>query len=244
MKVNEWFTNVQDYQQGIILYSTLPGAKPNLVRLFFKKQSKANEEKLAYELSKYKEEGAIEDKVDKESVIPEIVPESNNVVTVTHQSKTQFFYRLNELHTSLHGKAREQRDLFQKAISLKLQLNELHELEEAKALSLCIEIENTFDKIDSIQKILKHYVDHKVVLDITEQNYSDLTPAQLLLRIKSKREARSKQKARVKKLMVELGQNLSKSQRTKKEVALEKAEAKILVLDQNVNELNNLINKG
>ncbi|WP_281980472.1 hypothetical protein [Tenacibaculum mesophilum] len=243
MKVNEWFNNGQNYKEGILLYSSLQGAKPNLVRLFFKKQSLANEQKLAYELSKYKEEIAIEHEVVQEPTTPVNVPKTKVVIPDAYQSKTQFFYRLNELPTSLHEKARLQRDLFQKAISLKLQLNELHELEETKALKLCIEIENTFDEIDAIQKILKHYVDHKVVLDIEEQNFSNLTPAQLLLRVKSKREGRSKQRARVKKLTKELGQNLSKSQRTKKEVALEKAEAKVLVFDQDIIELNKLINK-
>lgn len=241
MKVNEWFANGKNYQEGILLYSSLSSAKPNLLRLFFKKQSKSNEEKLAYELSKYKTATASELVTTEETNTDISVDDA--FVPVKHQSKTQFFYRLNELHHSLHKKAMHQRNLFQKAISLKLQLNDLHEAEEVKALKMCVEIENIFDEIDAIQKQLKHYVDHKVVLEEVISDFSNLSPAKLLQRRNTKRATLSRQKKRVEKLTSDLGQNLSKAQKTKSEVALEKAEAKVLLLEDDIIQLNKLIDK-
>lgn len=229
---------LNEYQNAITLYQSLKGAKPNLIRLFLKKQSKANEEKLQYELSKLAPKGTILEAVKPEKLTKPIV--------LTPQKETSKapnqFYKLNQLHTSLHEKARCQRDLYQKATSLKLQLNEVHDLEENKALNLALEIENCFDEINAIQNILSHYVTHKVVLNLEKPSFKDLTPAQLLQRRTNKRANKTKVETAIVIFKENLNQTLSIAQKTKTENLLQKKEEKLLQLDIDIVDLTNLIN--
>lgn len=243
MKVNEWFSNSSDYNTGVLLYASLKGHSPNLVRLFLRKESNSNFEKLKYELGKFREstKTKIGNPVIKEK--PQKLKKVNRQPKTNTQKSTSFyFYRLNELHVDLHSLSQQQRANFQKAISLKLQLNQLHPSEEGAALSLCIEIEDLFDSIETAQKVLKHYVEHKVVLNIAPRNYSSLTAAQLIQTRNNKRISVSKYKKKVENFENDLGQNLSKSETTKQAIALEKAKSKLLEHELDLQQLNELIN--
>ena len=248
MKVNEWFSNGYNYNAGVLLYASLKGHSPNLVRLFLRKESAANLEKLKYELGKFREKSTI----TKPAIVKNTKKPQYNIdikiegrerkPTVNNQKTSLYFYRLNELHIDLHPMSIKQRNDFQKAISLKLKLNELHPSEEGAALSLCIEIEDLFDAIETAQKILKHYVYHKVVLNIEPRNYNFLTAAQLIQSRNNKRISVSKYKKKVERFENNLGQNFSKSETTKQEVALEKAKSKLLEHELDLQQLNELIN--
>lgn len=248
MKVNEWFSSSSNYTAGVSIYASLKGHSPNLVRLFLRKESPSNFEKLKYELGKFREktqEPSI-NKQEKSTVKVNLQVDNNNVYH-QHKHTTQklnsfYFYRLNELHTDLHAMSIKQRNDFQKAISLKLKLNELHPSEEGAALSLCIEIEDLFDAIETTQKVLKHYVDHKVVLNITPRNYKDLTAPQLIQSRNNKRISVSKYKKKVESFESNLGRNLSKSNTTKLVISLEKAQSKLLEHELDLQQLNDLIN--
>lgn len=245
MKVNEWFSNGSDYNAGVLLYASLKGHSPNLVRLFLRKESSSNFEKLKYELGKFKEKSQeLRAKSQDKKVNLQV-----DFSKVNHQPKTNnqkptsfYFYRLNELHVDLHPLSQQQRANFQKAISLKLQLNQLHPSEEGAALSLCIEIEDLFDSIETAQKVLKHYVEHKVVLNIAPRNYNSLTASQLIQSRNNKRISVSKYKKKVENFEKDLGQNLSKSETTKQAIALEKAKSKLLEHEIDLQQLNELIN--
>lgn len=244
MKVNEWFSNGSDYNTGVLLYASLKGHSPNLVRLFLRKESPSNFEKLKYELGKFREKVTIakplivkktkNSQLESSIIIPKIEKNTKN--------SSFYFYRLNELHVDLHPLSQQQRANFQKAISLKIQLNQLHLSEEGAALSLCIEIEDLFDAIETTQKVLKHYVDHKVVLNIAPRNYRSLTAAQLIQSRNNKRISVSKYKKKVENFENDLGQNLSKSETTKQAIALEKAKSKLLEHELDLQQLNELIN--
>ena len=250
MKVNEWFSNGSDYNAGVLLYASLKGHSPNLVRLFLRKESPSNFEKLTYELGKFREKVTIaKPLIVKNEKKPQQVNLQVDYSKVNHQQKTNnqkptsfYFYRLNELHVDLHPLSQQQRANFQKAISLKIQLNQLHPSEEGVALSLCIEIEDLFDAIETTQKVLKHYVEHKVVLNISARNYKDYTGGQLADTRRNKRTSVAKYKKKVLIIENELGQNLSKSETTKQAVALEKAKSKLLEHELDLQQLNELIN--
>ncbi|CAA0150082.1 hypothetical protein V2647_03665 [Tenacibaculum maritimum] len=252
MKVNEWFSSGADYNTGVLLYASLKGYNPNLVRLFLKKESPSNLEKLKYELGKFKTKEKV--KITKPLIVKnEKNPQSNIDIKINGRecypkTNTQnfsfYFYRLNELHVDLHPLSQKQRANFQKAISLKLQLNEKHKDEEGVSLALCIEIEGLFDAIETAQKVLKHYVEHKVVLNIAPRNYSFLTPAQLIQSRNNKRISISKYKKKIKSFENDLRQNLSKSEATKKRIVLEKAKSKLLEHELDLQLLNELINKA
>ena len=247
MKINEWFENGCNYQEGVTLYGSLKGHSPNLLRLFLRKQSNANSDKLKYELGKYRKSTktkivtpAIKEKPQKFKINPQV--DFVKVDPKTANSKKGSFYSLNELHIDLHPLAIKQRNDFQTAISLHTQLVRLHPDEEGVALKLCIQIEDLFDAIETTQKVLDHYVTHKVVLNIEARSFKDLSPAQLLQSRNNKRISVSKYKKKVATLKLQLGQNLSKSAKTKTEVALEKAENKLLHHELELQQLNELIN--
>ena len=243
MDINKWFKNGCNYYEGVTLYASLKGHSPNLLRLFLRKQNNANSEKLIYELGKYRKTliatPTNKGKPQKLKINPQVAFVKVDPKTAT--SKNSSFYSLNQLHIDLHPLAIKQRNDFQTAISLHTQLVQLHPDEEGAALKLSIQIEDLFDAIETTQKVLDHYVTHKVVLNITSRSFADLSPAQLLQSRNYKRISVSKYKKKANTLQSELGQNLSKTQKTKIEVALEKAENKLLQHQVELQQLNELI---
>jgi hypothetical protein len=239
-KINNWFESGCDYQSGITLYLSIEGHRSNLVRLFLRKESPRNLEKLKSELRKYREK-TTDKKTDK---IVNTATQSNPIINdkALDKSYKGYFYRLNQLPTQLHDLSIKQRNDFQTAIKLHLQLGNLHPMEEGAALKFCIEIENLFDSIETAQKVLDHYVQHKVILDIKPFDFSDLTPAQLLQRRNNKRASVSKYSKNVKTYKKQLQGDTSQSEKTKLEDLLEKANAKLLNLEMEIQQLNKYIN--
>ena len=248
MNINFWFEKGCNYQQGVMLYASLKGYSPNLLRLFLRKQSILNADKLKYELGKFRKSSktktvnpTIEDNLQKlkfQTKVPNL-----NVDQKTANSKKGSFYRLNELHLDLHPLAIKQRNDFQTAISLHSQLTKLHPEEEGLALILCIKIEDLFDAIETAQKVLSHYVKHKTVLNIETRTFNKLSSAQLLRSRNNKSTSVCKYKKKLETLNLKLGQNLSKSEKTKTAIAIEKAENKLLQHTLELQQLNELINE-
>lgn len=271
MDINVWFENGCNYQEGVTLYASLKGHSLNLLRLFLRKQSISNADKLKYELGKHRKTTktkivtpAIKEKSPKLKINPQVdfikvdpktansKPKYNIDIkidgrekkpTLKQQAQNNSFYSLNELHIDLHPLAIKQRNDFQTAISLHTQLVRLHPDEEGAALKLCIQIEDLFDAIETTQKVLDHYVTYKVVLNIESRNFKDLSPAQLLRSRNNKSTSVSKYKKKVATLKLQLGQNLSKADKNKNAVALEKAENKLLHHELELQQLNELINE-
>lgn len=249
MKVNNWFNNNGSYQEGVMLYASLKGSSPNLVRLFLRKESAPNFEKLKYELSKHREKVTgktisvqLPEPTKKEVITINYTQQNTAPTTPNTKPPTGYFYRLNELDTRLHPLSIKQRDDYQKAISLKLQLNELHDSEEGVALSLCLAIEDLFDGIETTQKVLDHYVQHKVVLNVEPRSYSNYTGGQLADARRNKRTSVAKFKKKVADLKKSLGQNMSKTDKHKTENKYQKAKESLLKHEMELQELNELIN--
>ena len=240
MDINTWFESGCNYQQGITLYASLKGHSPNLLRLFIRKESLLNADKLKYELGKYRKTKtsvpAILETTQKQE------PSQTSVKAPLKTTTPKGFYRLNELHIDLHPMAQKQRANFQEAISKHLQLIKLHPKEEGVALNLCIEIEDLFDAIETTQEVLDHYVKHKVVLNIEPRNFKQLTAPQLLRSRNNKSTSVSKYKKKVEALKLQLRNDLPKAKKTKIKIALEKAESKLLHHKLELQQLNELIN--
>ncbi len=237
MEIQNWINSGCNYNEGISLYAKLPGHSKNLVRLFLLKDNARNREKLRYELEKH-----IETKPP-ESTAPPKAPEKVNLQVNSTSKANAHFYRLNQLPTSLHPLAIKQRTDFQEAISLKLQLNELHPDEEGVALEICLQIEDLFDAIETAQKVLDHYVDHKVVLNLSPRNYKDYSGGQLADARRNKRTSVTKYKKRVQALQEKSLQNLSKNDQNKTEIQLQKAKGNLLKHEMELQQLTELINK-
>lgn len=243
MDVNEWFDNGCDYQAGVMIYGQLKGHSPNLLRLFLKKHSAKNEAKLQYELSKHKDE-----KVNKKPVAspptkikskPVKVEKSTAAAPVKSESAKQGFYRLNELHPDLHELSIDQRNNFQLAVSAHQRLTRLHASEEGEALKLQLQIEDLFDAIDTTQKVLDHYVKHKVVLKTEARTYDDLNAAQLIQARRNKRTSVAKYRKKVDSLQGESPDD--KSERNKHAIELQRANEKLLKHEMDLRKLDELV---
>lgn len=246
MQVNNWFKNGCNYHEGILLYQKQKGHSVNLVRLFLKKESLKNLEKLKYELSKFKEPELKKEvdkptpKTEKVNLQVDFLPKPTNQQPTT---TSQYFYRLNQLDPKLHPLAIKQRNDFQTAISLKLKLNALHPSEEGEALKLCLQIEDLFDAIETSQKVLDHYVQHKVVLNVSARTYHDYTGGQLADARRNKRTSVTKFKKKVNTLEQKLNTKLPLTEKNKIEVQLQKAQESLLRHEMDLQELNDLINE-
>ncbi len=246
MKVNDWFNSDCNYMEGVMLYQQQKGHSSNLLRLFLRKESVPNFEKLKYELSKFKEsESSAVTKPKKVNLHVDFLEKNSKQQTVSINSTkppSGYFYKLNELHTDLHPLAMKQRNDFQKAISLKLRLNNMHPDEEGESLKLCIQIEDLFDAIETAQKVLDHYVEHKVVLNIEARTYNDYTGGQLADARRNKRTSVTKFKNKINTLKTALKSKLPLAEKTKLENQLQKDTEKLLKHELDLQELNELIN--
>jgi len=238
MKIDNWFNNGCNYNAGVALYSTLKQHRPNLLRLFLRKETALNNEKLQYELGKHRTE---------EVITPSTLPQleiKTPTITISHPEKTNNqFYKINQLHPDLHELAIKQRDNYQNAIAIHYKLTRLHANQEAKALEYCIKIEDLFDAIETTQKILKHYVEHKVIIKPTTKDYNNFTPAQLIRAIGNKRTSVSKYSKRVELLNSKFSNTPEKAAKTQLHIKLQKAENKLLEHEADLNTLNELINE-
>lgn len=248
MEINTWLKNGCNYTDGVSIYGALKGHSANLLRLFLRKETAQNAAKLKYELLKLLDSHAEPKPMplpNKATVVPAGIPKKPVLKVDPKPANTHnsYFYKLNELHPDLHNLSIKQRNDFQIAISLHEQLTRLHPDEEGVALSLSIKIEELFDAIETAQKVLDHYVKHKTVLNIETRSFNDYTGAQLADARRNKRTSVTKFKNRVTALKKDLGQNLSKTDKNKLAVTLEKAENKLLQHEMELQELNELINK-
>ena len=107
---------------------------------------------------------------------------------------------------------------------------------------MAYEIEDLFDAIENAKRVLDHYIKHKVVLDIEPRNFHQMTLAQLIRSKNNKSTSVSKYKKRVSTLKTQFKEGMSKPERTKTKVALERAEKKLLHHELELQQLNELIN--
>ena len=238
MKVNDWFKNGCNYQQGVLIYAGLKKSKPNLIRLFRLKENAYNTQKLKNELTKFKE-------VQIEQTFISEVTTKTSAKPTPAQNQTTTTYKpllINQLPVELHPVFIQQKQDFATACSLKIQLNNLTPEAEDEALKLCIEIESLFDKIEAAWKILDHYQETKEILQLQDNSFSNLTPAQLLQRRNQKRSTLSKTKSKIKQLNASLLKAETKALKTKIETTIARAKEKEINLQVDIQKLTDLIN--
>lgn len=239
MTVNNWFTNGCNYQEGVIIYAGLKNSKANLLRLFKLKESNYNKQKLKYELSKFKEVAIAK------TVITEVsnTPGNTAIPPKAPKPSQEPTYKpllIRDLPIELHPTFIQQKKDYATVCSLKMQLNNVGP--EENALGLCLQIESLFDAIEAAWKILDHYTDTKTILKVATNNFTELTPPQLLLRRNSKRSSLTKANKLITKYKNTDTTKLNVSQKTKLAVNLERQQLKVIQLEKDINALNELIN--
>lgn len=249
MQIQEWLDSGADYDTGLILYSKQPKHNKNLLRLFMRKNSHINLEKLKYELKKLSVNS-----LKKGGIAIEIIKGANKHVNKSDElpivnvsgntdNKQYRLLRINQLPVELHPLYIKQKNDFATACSLKIQLNDLPAEDETEALEFCLEIERLFDSIEKAWKVFDHYTEFKVVPEMEDKTYDDLSPVLLLKAEKSKREAISKARARIKAWTTELDNTTDKTKRQKLHRQLQKKNEDLMSHELALEKIKELINK-
>lgn len=191
MTIKSWFESGCDYASGVDLYSQQQKCNLNLLKVFKKKESIQNLEKLKYELKKILQNEAVIIEKPKEINKPEKEQESQD------PKKSIFFHELPE---ELRPVLLEAHDYFKKNCLLKTKLNELPEASENKALQLQLEIDHNWKKNKICWTKIDHYLTYKKLpKTIKVKNpFSDFTPAALVRRQQQLYSNRSRTEKRLK----------------------------------------------
>lgn len=83
---------------------------------------------------------------------------------------------------ALHGVYRAKREAWLRACSLKLTLNAVPMEEEDKARELQRQLWQLFEAMDNYDVVLQYWRDHKKILEPQKEDYSRLTPVELVQR--------------------------------------------------------------
>lgn len=187
--IEQWKANGTPYNEGVLLYASLPAHNKVLLKNFQKKQSPQLLEKLKYELSKIdnslqtvtniqkrtktEQNGTIEPKRNKTELVQYIEQQQTNYTT----KQALYFH---ELPAELRPILLEANTLFKEMSLLKVQLNELPAEAETKALELQTEIAQKQKKNALCWEKLDYWKTHKVAPKEAKGKFETLSPANLV----------------------------------------------------------------
>ena len=179
MTIEEWFANSGSFEAGVFLYSQSKRPNPNLLRLFGRKNQRA-ESRLRYELKKLlgstpvtkvavvpsKQEKA--PSISKEALISTSLETENKRVIAAQLplALREVFYQKNKDYYALY--------------ELKLLLNALPANAEEEALRLIVEMKELRLKVDQAWKEIDYFMEHKRELPKTEMDVYTLSPMELV----------------------------------------------------------------
>ena len=83
---------------------------------------------------------------------------------------------------ALHGVYRAKQEAWLRACSLKLSLNQVPMEDEAKACEIQRQLWQLFETMDNCDVMLQYWRDHKKILEPVQEDYSLLTPMELIQR--------------------------------------------------------------
>lgn len=179
--IEQWKANGTPYNEGVLLYESLPAHNKVLLKNFQKKQSPQLLEKLKYELSK------IDNSFQNQSKPVKTSQKQSNEVSVvqyiehqqTNYTTKQALY-FHELPEELRPILLEANTLFKEMCLLKVQLNELPAEAETKSLQLQTEIAQKQKRNALCWEKLDYWKTHKVAPKEAKGKFETLTPANLV----------------------------------------------------------------
>lgn len=182
--IEQWKAKGTPYNEGVLLYASLPARNKVLLKNFQKKQSPQLLEKLKYELSKIDKS----EKVIEKPIITQKVSEQNlskiEVVQYIEQQQTQYTTKqalyFHELPAEMRPFLLEANTLFKEMCLLKVQLNELPPEAETKALELQTKIAQKQNKNALCWEKLDYWKTHKVAPKEAKSKFETLSPANLV----------------------------------------------------------------
>jgi hypothetical protein len=189
--IEQWKAKGTPYDEGVLLYASLPSHNKMLLKNFQKKQSPQLLEKLKYELSKIdksvqNQSKAVKTSQNQSKPVKSIQKQSNNVSVVQYieQQQTQYNTKqalyFHELPAELRPILLEANTLFKEMCFLKVQLNELPAEAETKALSLQLDIAKKQKQNALCWEKLDYWKTHKVAPKEAKSKFETLSPANLV----------------------------------------------------------------
>ena len=187
--IEQWKENGTPYNEGVLLYASLPAQNKVLLKNFQKKQSPQLLEKLKYELSKIDNSAKTGTNVSKRTKTEQNgtnEPKRNKTELVQYIEQQEIQYTtkqalyFHELPAELRPILLEANTLFKEMCLLKVQLNELPAEAENKALQLQTEISQKQKKNALCWEKLDYWKTHKVAPKEAKGKFETLSPANLV----------------------------------------------------------------
>jgi hypothetical protein len=190
--IEQWKANGTPYNEGVLLYASLPAHNKMLLKNFQKKQSPQLLEKLKYELSKIDNSEKTEQngtfvqkrtKTEQNGTIGQNVSKTELVQYIEQQEiqyTTKQALYFHELPAELRPILLEANTLFKEMCLLKVQLNELPAEAETKALQIQTEIAQKQKQNALCWEKLDYWKTHKVAPKEAKGKFETLSPANLV----------------------------------------------------------------
>lgn len=187
--IEQWKANGTPYNEGVLLYASLPAHNKMLLKNFQKKQSPQLLEKLKYELSKIDNSVQTVKNVQKQIKTEQNgtnQPKRNKTELVQYIEQQQIQYTtkhalyFHELPAELRPTLLEANTLFKEMCLLKVQLNELPAEAETKALELQTEIAQKQKQNALCWEKLDYWKTHKIAPKEAKGKFETLSPANLV----------------------------------------------------------------
>lgn len=187
--IEQWKANGTSYNEGVLLYASLPAHNKMLLKNFQKKQSPQLLEKLKYELSKIGNSFQNMSKPIKtcqnlSKPVKSIQKQSNDVVQYIEQQQNSYTTKqalyFHELPAELRPILLEANTLFKEMCLLKVQLNELSAEAETNALELQTKIAQKQKKNTLCWEKLDYWKTHKLAPKEAKGKFETLSPANLV----------------------------------------------------------------
>lgn len=240
MKINLWFENGCNYEEGVLLYSSVKGCNQTLLKNFKRKETPALKEKLKYELKKYLVEPKVLLEVNKK-VVTSNKFDNEKPADIPPNKKTTL---LHELPEELRPVLLEANQLFREMCLLKVQLNELPPVAEEEALKIQLAIVGKRKKNELCWKRIDYYKEHKVLIQPKPRKIEQIPPARQLQKEQSLYAAISKLKKRVEANKKELEICIDFKEKNKLKRKIQKQESNILDKEEELQQLKDLINNA
>lgn len=245
--VAQWLENGALYDEGVLLYETLPSHNKLLLKNFKRKSTPQLQEKLKYELKKFAK-AVTSNSVNTTSSSVVIVTEKKesiiNFIEVNYENEEKhqaiFFH---DLPTELRPFLLQANTLFKEMCFLKVQLNDLPPLAESKALEIQLKISKKQKENSNCWKKIDYWKEHKVAPKLSNSKAEKLTPAQLVKREQLLFASISKLNARLKSNKEKLASTNSLNESNKLHRAISKQENNLLIKNDELLNIKRLINE-
>jgi hypothetical protein len=244
--IEQWKANGTPYKEGVLLYASLPTHNKMLLKNFQKKQSPQLLEKLKYELSKIdKSEKVIEKPIIRQIVSKQNVSKIDVVQYIeqqqtNHQTKQALYF--HELPTEMRPFLLEANTLFKEMCFLKVQLNELPDEAELKAIEIQLQINQKQKRNALCWEKIDYWKTHKVAPKEAKSKFETLTPANLVKQEQYLFASISKMKKRLAENKEQLKTANGVNEVNKLQRAVAKQESTLIAKNEELIKIKSLIN--